>query len=260
MVVFSSSALAVSPLYENENQNVDIDLLLEKSLESWNNSKFNEAIFYLDEILEHDPNNILALGNKGGILMQLEKYDEALPYYEKIIEINPDFVEAINGKAAALHYMNRDVDALTTLYDAYKIDPRNSVTLKNFIEIVDKNTSTKKLDMFTAYATIEVRNSDDQLVGYTETHDLFFQHPLALMFLEDNAEWRSIEIDGKEFEVLEHLTTYNIKEEDVLAANVKIALKDIGIPRFYVIHVIYNGFVITNEDIVIVKIILLRPS
>ena len=60
MALFSSFALADSPLYEN----VDLDLLFKKADESTKNSKFNDAIFYLDEILKYDPDNYLALNHK----------------------------------------------------------------------------------------------------------------------------------------------------------------------------------------------------
>ena len=137
-VFFILVALAVSPLYENENQNIDLDLLFKKALEAGNNSKFNDALLYLDEILKYDPDNVLALNNKGGMLMYLERYDEALPYFEKAIEINPDFVDAINNKATALYNLNRNVDALATFYEAYKINPYDTVVVENMASIVDE--------------------------------------------------------------------------------------------------------------------------
>jgi len=251
-VFFILIALAVSPLYENG----DIDLLFEKSSESANNSEFNEALSYLDEILKLEPDNALALNNKGGILIYLEKYDEALPYFERAIEINLDFAEAINNKAAALYHLNRNADALATFYEAYKIDPHDLVTLENMASIVAETDAWVKE---VGYAKIEVRTFDDQLVGYTESHNVWFQDPLALMFLEDKADWKSIEIDGEELEVLEYSVNIPVSKSG-LATTTKLALIEEGAVGVNVIKMTHDGFLVNADDELNVKIILLRNN
>ena len=254
-IFFILIALAVSPLYENQNE--DLDFFLENFLELYNNLQFNDALFYVDGILNANPDNYLALTQKGNVLIQLERYDEALLYYEKAIEINPDLVEAINGKAVSLYQLNRDFDALTTFYDSYKIDPSNLDTVTSMATIIDEHPLIEKLDMITAYVKLEIRNSDDQLVGYTESHDLGFQHPLALMFLEDKAEWKPIEIDGEEFELLEYSTSFPVTKPG-LSSYAKIALKEENAVGVFVIHVDHNGFLTSQGDKMTEKIILLR--
>jgi len=154
--------------------------------------------------------------------------------------------------------MNRDSDVLTMYYDAYKIDPFNLVTVKNMIAIADELEFIEKLDMITSYAKIEVRTFDDQLVGYTESHYVRFLHPLALMFLEDNAEWKPIEIDGEKFEVLEYSTSSKILKSD-LSSYTKISLNKIDSFRIFVIIISYDGFLTTNGDKMSTTITLLRP-
>jgi len=240
-IFFILIALAISPLYENEN--VDIDLLFEKSTELSNNSKFNEALPYLDEILKHEPDNALALNNKGGILVHLEKYDEAMRYFERAIEIDPDFVEAIGNKAATLYLLDRKVDALTTFYDAYNLDPHNLTTVKNMGSIVKEYPFVKQ----DGYAKIEVRTFDGQLVGYTETHDLWFQDPLAWMFFEDKADRKLIEIDGEEFEVLHYSFTFPVTESG-LSTTTKLAFREEGAYGVFVIEMTHDGFLANVGD------------
>jgi len=254
-IFFILVALAVSPLYENENQNVDLDLLFKKALEAGNNSKFNDALFYLDEILKHDPDNVLALNNKGGVLIYLERYEEALPYLEKSIEINPNFVDAINNKAAALYNLNRNVDALATFYEAYKINPYDTVVVENMASIVNETQFVREF----GYAKIELRSSDDQLVAYTESHDLGFQYPLAWMFLEDKAEWKQIEIDGKEFELLEYSTSYPVTKPG-LSTLTNIALIEKDASGVFIIQINHDGFLTKPGDTMNVKLVLLRNS
>jgi len=109
------------------------------------------------------------------------------------------------------------------------------------------------------YAKIEIRTFDDQLVGYTESHDLFFKYPLALMFLEDKVEWKPTEIDGKEFEVLEYSVNYPISKPG-LSATTNIALIEKDASGVYVITINHDGFLTKLGDKVNVTIILLRPS
>jgi tetratricopeptide (TPR) repeat protein len=45
--------------------------------------KYNEGIILFDKVLAVDPNNTLALTNKGTTLAYLQKYDEALSLFDK---------------------------------------------------------------------------------------------------------------------------------------------------------------------------------
>ena len=55
-----------------------------------NLSKYQEAIEWYDKALKIDPNNILALNNKGLALSNLGKYQEAIEWYDKALKIDPN--------------------------------------------------------------------------------------------------------------------------------------------------------------------------
>ena len=150
-VFFLLIALAVTP--STEDQNNDLDFLIEKAVDAVNNSDYESALFYFNEILKQDPNNYAMLNNKGGVLIELERYEEALEIFEEILEINPDFVKAINNKAITLHKLGENFDALSTFYKAYEIDPDNFITIKNMAEIVQE----MPLIEVSGYAKIELR-------------------------------------------------------------------------------------------------------
>ncbi len=253
ITLFILASFVVSPLYEN--QNMDLDLLFKKSSDAESNSKFNDAIFYLDEILEYDPNNVSALNNKGVMLLHLEKYEESLPYFEKALELNPDFVEALNNKSAALYNLNRNIDALTVLYDAYKIDPYKKILAEHMAAIIDKSPFVS----IPSYAKIEVRNSDDQLIGYTESHKIKFQHPLAMLFLEDKAKRTPVEIDGVKFELLEYAVTYQVLKSG-LSSYTTMSLIEEDATGVTVIELSHNGIATKPGDTIYTKIILLRNN
>ena len=249
-VFFLLVALAVTPL--TEDQNNDLDFLIEKAADAVNNSDYESALFYFNEILKQDPNNSAMLNNKGGVLIELERYEEALEIFEKALEINPDFVEAINNKAITLANLDRNFDALSTFHKAYQIDPDNFITIKNMAEIVQEMPFLR----VEGYAKIEVRTHDGHLVGYTEAHKLLFQYPLALEWLEGQSEWKSVEIDGKELEELQISKELTVGEPGLYAFT-SFAL-DKGKIGVKVLEIVHNGFLVKVGDKVSVELILLQ--
>ena len=51
--------------------------------------KFKESITYFDKVLAIDPNNVLALNEKGNALGGLGNYKEAIAYYDKALAVDP---------------------------------------------------------------------------------------------------------------------------------------------------------------------------
>jgi len=249
-VFFLLVALAVTPL--TEDQNNDLDFLIEKAVDAINNSDYESALFYFNEILKQDPNNYSMLNNKGGVLIELERYEEALEIFEKALEINPDFVEAINNKAITLANLGENFDALSTFHKAYKIDPENLITIKNMAEIVEEMPF---IDV-RGYAKIEVRTHDERLVGYTEAHRMAFQYPLAPEWLESKAEWKLVEIDGRELEVLQISKEVTIKQSGLYALTT-LGL-DEGKFGIKVLEIIHNGFLVKVGDKVSLELILFQ--
>ena len=67
-----------------------------------NLERYDEAIQYFDKALQIDPNDTVALNNKGDALYQLGKYDEAIQNYDKALQIDPNDTVALNNKGNAL--------------------------------------------------------------------------------------------------------------------------------------------------------------
>lgn len=57
--------------------------------------KYEEALIYLDIILEIDPNNLGSLINKGRLMLQLNKFEEASFLADKVLKIYPDHKDAL---------------------------------------------------------------------------------------------------------------------------------------------------------------------
>lgn len=70
-----------------------------------------EAQFALAQ--DVDPNNVIALTNKGVDLAQLGKHEEAISYYDKALAIEPNAANALSGKANALSNLGKYKEAIT---------------------------------------------------------------------------------------------------------------------------------------------------
>lgn len=60
--------------------------------------RFNDALSYLDKALSIDPNNMLALINKGISLDGVGRFDEEMTYYDKALSIDPNNKNALINK------------------------------------------------------------------------------------------------------------------------------------------------------------------
>jgi tetratricopeptide (TPR) repeat protein len=74
--------------------------------------QLSQGLSYLDRALSIDPNNDIALSNKGLVLAQLGQPFEALSYFDRALSINPNNDMALNNKAAVLNFMGRIPEAL----------------------------------------------------------------------------------------------------------------------------------------------------
>ena len=57
---------------------------------------------YVDEALAIEPNNTIALYNKGVALDDLGDYTQAIQYYDKVLAIDANHTSALNNKGVAL--------------------------------------------------------------------------------------------------------------------------------------------------------------
>jgi len=55
--------------------------------------KYQEAIPYLDKVLQENPNDVNTLYSKAVVLSSLGKYDEGMQYYNKLLQIDPNYVD-----------------------------------------------------------------------------------------------------------------------------------------------------------------------
>lgn len=86
-----TKSISINPKMTDAYYNRARILLSRKDIE---NPDINRAISDLEKALELDENFVDALYAMAAALKKIEKYQEALFYLDKVLELNPDFIHA----------------------------------------------------------------------------------------------------------------------------------------------------------------------
>jgi tetratricopeptide (TPR) repeat protein len=87
-----------------------MNLLLNKGNALNNLSRYSEAIFSFDRVLDTYPDQDIALNGKGKALLMLGNYTGAITYFDKILSMNSSDIditnEASKNKIEAVNALN----------------------------------------------------------------------------------------------------------------------------------------------------------
>lgn len=138
--------------------------------------KYADAIYYYDQSLLADPQNVDILTNKGSALAKMKFYDEAIIHYDYALSIDPKNPQTLNNKANALANLGKYDEAIMTYDRALVSSPGNLIILNNLEEAksqLSSYTNMKKLQ-FEESPSLE---QEQNLVksNNRETTDLFEQ-------------------------------------------------------------------------------------
>jgi tetratricopeptide (TPR) repeat protein len=100
--------------------------------------KYDEAIYYYDQSLIQDPNNVEILTNKGSALAKMGFYDEAIVHYDSALASDPNYYFALNNKGNALANLGIYNKAILSYNKALDTTPGNSVVLTNLEKVKEK--------------------------------------------------------------------------------------------------------------------------
>ena len=112
--VYSTNG-TIMPAVNAQSSGEDVDSLYSKALDTMDQDRYEEAIGYLDTILNVEPNNVDALTAKGDVLYDLERYQEAIGYYDKALAIDPNYVDALYNKGVTLQNLRKYEEAIVYL-------------------------------------------------------------------------------------------------------------------------------------------------
>ena len=115
-----------------------IDDFLKQCKELLSQGNSIDALFFCDEVLRFEPNNIEGLITKGTALILLEKYNRSILAFDKTLELEPLNVDALGGKGVSLLALGEDEKALTYITTALEFEPDNIYSLVGKASFLEK--------------------------------------------------------------------------------------------------------------------------
>ena len=94
-------------------------------------SEPDSAIHYFDRLVALDPNDAMAIHNRGYAHLLAGRYDMAINDMLESLEINVDFAYAHNNLGRAYHLKGDDVAALASIQRSIEMDPSNAYAYYN---------------------------------------------------------------------------------------------------------------------------------
>ncbi|HSF50826.1 MAG TPA: tetratricopeptide repeat protein [Nitrososphaeraceae archaeon] len=115
-------------------QSFDIEESLKYANFLFYSGKYEQAIPYLNRVIEIDSSNVDAWSNKGLISIDLKKYDEAIKYYDKALEIDSTYIDAWKGKGNVFLHLKKYHDSLQYFTKAHEFNPEEIVNKINYAQ------------------------------------------------------------------------------------------------------------------------------
>ena len=193
----------------NETYSVLVSLLKEE--------RFQEALPYLDKILEIDPNNMPILLNKGSVLIALDRSDESITYFDRLLKIEPDNIKGLTSKAAALANIGETQSALD-LYDRILSIDKNNEKIESEKARLLSITPTisihgdfgkDKESKYDIHLRVTVRNSQGELISVIESKSGRYM-PVSFTdeVFDQLFEKELVEINGEKIQVAKYVDRY----------------------------------------------------
>jgi tetratricopeptide (TPR) repeat protein len=187
--------------------------------------RFEEALPYLDKILESEPNNISLLLNKGSALIALDRSNESIAYFDRLLKIEPDNIKGLTSKAAALSNIGETQSALDLYNRILSIDKNNEkiendiARLLSITETISIHGSIGQDDdepKYDIHLRVTVRNPEGELISVIESKSGRY---LPVNFTDEVFdtffEKETVEINGEKIEVAKFVESYTTSNDSI---------------------------------------------
>ena len=141
--------------------------------------KFEKAIEKYEIVLYKDPNNLIALNNKGYSFSKLRKYSEALSCYDEYLQKKPHDKTVLVNKISLFRKTGEYHTALKICENLLKSSPNEMIVLYHKLRIL------KKLDRFLESNVI----CDKLLNVYPKNGDVLYDMASNFLNMRDNEKF-----------------------------------------------------------------------
>ncbi|MBC8252093.1 MAG: hypothetical protein H8E89_10970 [Candidatus Nitrosopelagicus sp.] len=205
--------------------------------------RFNEAIIYLDKILDSEPDNLKALSNKAGLLIQLGKFLESVDISDKVLEMDKNRTSALINKSIALKMLGENEESFLTLSKILIVEPENEEVKKARANLLSLTptvllTSDSKYEV---HASITIRDKNDNLIAVTEsTNSRFLDSKFTESWWNDLGKMKylkydnGIEIFQKTNEVIVHEDHLGLVSLEKMIGKYTIQIFEVFVPMIQI--------------------------
>ncbi len=179
-----------------------------------NEDRFQEAIIYLDKILEKEPENLKALSNKAGLLIKLEKFEESLRISNKVLDLEPNRISTLTNKAIALKMLKEYEGSFLTFSKILTIQPDNEKVQKSRAKLLSATPTISTNDSnYQVHGLVIIRDVNGNLIGTTESTNARYLPSLFTEKWWENLDRKGLIINSEDKEIFTK-TNPLIPEED----------------------------------------------
>ena len=215
-IVFAQDSTLSEEKDLNEIYSVLISLLKEE--------RFQEALPYLDKILEVQPNNVPILLNKGSVLIALDRSDESITYFDRLLKIEPNNIKGLTSKAAALANIGETQSALDLYDKILSIDKNNEKIESEKARLLSITPTISihgdfgkdKESKYDIHLRVTVRNSQGDLISVIESKSGRYM-PVSFTdeVFDQLFEKELVEINGEKIQVAKFVESYTTSNDSI---------------------------------------------
>lgn len=129
--------------------------------------QINREIQILQDVVKHDPRNIVAWIKLGNILMDSTRYFEAINAYEKALELDPKNVDVRVDMGTCYRRIGKPNRAVNEFRKAITINPRHPYARRNLGVVLAFDFKDKKqaIKEFEEYIRLSPNTPDSQQIS-----------------------------------------------------------------------------------------------
>jgi len=132
--------------------------------------RYDDAVIYLDKIINAEPDNLRALSNKAGILIHLERFEQSLEISNRILSIEPNRISTLQNKGVVLRILDQHENAFDTFAKIVSLQPDNEQARKSIaITLAEMPTVSTTDSPYSIHLQMKILDKDNNLIGVLES-------------------------------------------------------------------------------------------
>jgi len=160
----------------------EISFILKHANQFFDAKRYAESISIYDEVLEIDPNNVIALGKKGEAYARLGNFDDALFYFDQVLELNPTQSDSSRNPYfdLALEIDPNHINALLKKADSLLKEESFEEAISYYDKVLEIDQESITALVNKARTLEKLGNFEEAMINFEKTLKIDPNNPVAL--------------------------------------------------------------------------------